>query len=236
MEKFEGEFNKVKSDVYRDAKSHSKLLARCIILGVLILASIFVIVLGSKMWSFDRQSLKKDAKKNSAKNIELMDEYLENRDYMGLDVFAEEKVINSSVSEDYAPYTRVLRMAAEYRIICEWAMRYSFGQIYSLDDREIQRVIEYINYFYSYYASTTSIDSETEHTTHYCDRMLEDMESVLVGYYGLTIEEAKSLAQLSASRRGVVVEEALWRKIEADNAKEDKADTTEWGLENNEEE
>ena len=221
MQRYHGEFEKTKKEIYAVGRSYSQITVRAIIIVVLVIALIITAVLYSEAYSIMRKWKNRDAKVHMAEYMEQIDSYIEEEDFLALNSFFSEHPLDFyGINKEYAVYRPVIWTAQYYINIY-----YQVVDLADLDEEYRERRLKYlgdsIEGFYNYsdrakydnnnYYSYS--DNYWNYSEEKCGKALDTMEvyveKLLQTYCNLTQEEAAGLRELSNAKRMVLIEERM---------------------------
>lgn len=210
MKTYQRVYESTRNGVQDAAHKYTGATIRLIIIAVLVIMIVVLFILGAKSYDFRRMWIEHRSEKNSKQNMETMDEYLENEEFLAFTAFCEENYIYTydTVFEKYTPAERVSRY---YRYVYEDIMRIACPPEYADQEFVLESLSENLEYFYTsmdmkeyeYY------DIDTELNQRAIAAMEEKTELLLHVYCGLTEEEAMSMRTMSKAKRAVMLEEAV---------------------------
>ena len=88
MEHYKSNFEDTKSDVYEVAEKNTEIMSHMIIITVLVILCVVVFVVSARSWSIHRGLLQFDAGIRQSSYMKQMEQYLEDEDYIGYQLFA----------------------------------------------------------------------------------------------------------------------------------------------------
>lgn len=139
----------------------------------------------------------------------VMDEYLENEDFLGFADYCDDKDIEG-YEDGFEDYYYICSAARSYQRMCTELVERAFpmkGDVYH--DEWLGETLEY------YYQSVKLADTEYPAvedmtlTKKYLQEMEEQLQALLITYCHLTEEEAASLKEMSKSERSLLIERRL---------------------------
>lgn len=87
MEHYKSNFEDTKSDVYEVAEKNTEIMSHMIIITVLVILCVVVFVVSARSWSIHRGLLQFDAGIRQGSYMKQMEQYLEDEDYIGYQLF-----------------------------------------------------------------------------------------------------------------------------------------------------
>ncbi len=216
MAEYKEDYEQTKQEVYASQKRLSAVVVRVIVLVVLIIGIIITAaLLNNGVYGIRRDRLEKQAAKNAAEYSKIMDEYLEDQDYLGFCGFCEGKGLR--YVDAFDKYEPVIRMGDSYKTCISYMLSAQMPGPYGDRARYIEYLEDPLDSFYKDRMEDYYGDSEKEARAIYEKAyagMKQQLERCLVTYMGLTEEEAASLEGLSKARRTVLIEEAADEQTE----------------------
>ena len=215
MERFQGEFQDTKENVYATAKRFTAVSVRMIVIAALVVLAVALAILGSRSYSLRRWILEKRAERNVAEYSAVMDRYLEEENFMEFSFFTEANRIDG-YDTPYETYIPVIRASHQYRYLYSEIMGTYTNWIQDADQETMERCVSYLsdqlNFFYESldmekYNYISGVDSEQNKQA--LAQMEEHVKALLQTYCNLTQEETEALRQLSEAKRTVLLEERI---------------------------
>lgn len=213
MKRYSGEFEETKQDVYKTTKRYSQISSRVILLAILI-ALIFVCFLWDHFYYQISMAIRR-----TISNIKLesyssvMDDYIENEEYLKLTRFVEQKDI-AVYEENYRQYEDILAAARSYRNLYLGLIALPQTEEEYLP-QEAQYLSDELERFYRYLSPETYAWEEPHNNVEQEEAALADMKEkvrlLLMTYCGLTDEEIEGMEAMTSSRRAVLIEEGVRR-------------------------
>lgn len=215
MKWYQGAFRRTQNDVYAATQKYAGITVRLIIIAVLLILCVVMAIVGAQSYSIRRMILEKRADRNFVEYSAVMNEYLENEEYIDFHAFVEANCIDG-YDTDYEHYIPVIRASSQYAYTYEYIMGV-YTEIQKGSDVNIIRdrvgfLVDQLNYFYE------SLDmaryeycegADTPKNREALERMELNVRALLQTYCGLTKEEADSLGELSQARRMVLLEDCI---------------------------
>ena len=215
MKRFQYEFQDTKKEVYAATQKYTGITVRALVIAVLLILSIGLAVIGSESYSIRRYIMEKRAERNYTQYSAIMDEYLENEDYIAFYAFVEANVING-YDTPYEKYVPVIRVSNQYMYLYDHIMGTYTKMRQSQDKETIERQVGYLseqlNYFYNVldmenYEYINGGDSPQNKAA--IAQMESNANALLQTYCGLTSEEVAGLQEMSEAKRMVLLEERI---------------------------
>lgn len=211
MKQYEQEFHATRRDVYTATKTYSEVVVRLIILAVLVILLVGVAVVNHNIYSIHRGIAVKKAEASFAQYSQIMDDYIEQHDYLGLNDFCEEKYIRP-YNDTYGGYSTIIRAADSYRWFCESVMGYVCNSTSVDPERDIQSISDNLDIFYRncmVKESSYGDRQDKADTPEIIADMKAQASAILQVYCHVTKEEADSMETMTAAKRTVLLEERL---------------------------
>lgn len=211
MRRFTEDYASTKSKVLKEAKHHSRYMAKYLLIAFLLVLNVVTWVVVDKNYEVERffisHSIARDYQTHKAK----LDELEEMRDYMGLHAYYTAN--NLSYSELYNEYSSVNWMSELYGYIyheiMEYATEYDMVSYYN-DEQRVEILAQYIDFLYS-----SSIQDEFNKLSHtekhqaYMDDCLEQTEALIKTYLNIPAEKMDEFWEGSMGVKQLMIEEGL---------------------------
>ncbi len=215
MERFRGEFDRTRRDVYRHASRWSGVFVRAIILAVIIVVFLVMVFITQNAWSIKTEHMTRDANRHFAEYSAQLDRYLEEMDYRGFTSFLDYHRIDT-FDAPYGKYRGLEWPADYYADFLDNAIRIvmpapygSYDHYYEYLSNDLDRFYEYTEL--SYYDEYHPVDAEL--VQPHWDRMEQTINDVLIAYFGLSDEEAGELREMSKPKRALLLEEKIRERM-----------------------
>lgn len=213
MQRYHGEFEETKKEIYSVGKRYSQITVRAIIIVVLLIVLAVMALVQSQSYSIVRRWENNKAKRYMEEYMKQIDTYIEEEDFLALSSFFEYHDIDYyGVNEEYEVYLPVMRTVGYYDDIYYSVMRFaSFPEEYS--ERQLTYLGDNLNEFYQLADRDYYSDSYREFNEGKCGKAVDTMklyvEKLLHTYCNLTEEEAAGFEKLSNAKRMVLLEERM---------------------------
>lgn len=209
MERYEGEFEETKEEVYENTRRFTQFSVRIIVIAVLLAASLLLIVLRNNAWSLHYNYIRSKAESNYDTYSAAMDQMLADGNYTEFSDFIDAHHI-TTYQGPYERYAQINPATRYYAEIYEKIMAIHRPSYYDEGEEEetVSRLAECLDSYYERIAQSYEdydIDEELTNTT--IARMTQTIEALLVAYCGLDADEAAALPQMTKARRAVLIEE-----------------------------
>ena len=220
MERFQGEFDETKKDVYRNASRWSGIFARSIILAVIVILIFLAGFVSQNAWSFRREHLERDAERHYAEYSAELNRYLEKQDYRGF-VSCMNYHYMDSYGSPYMKYSGLKRAADYYSLVLEYVMRIAMPASYLSFDQYYESLSNDLDQFYRFTdpASYDEYDQiDLDFVQPHWERMEQTIQEVLRTYLHFSEEEVGEFRAMSKARRSLLLEEKIKALQAADAA------------------
>lgn len=217
MKGYERAFEKTRQGVHEKTHKYTAGMVRVAIIAVLFVGIIMLLLLGGKAYEFRRMWIQGKTQRSAKQYMELMDQYLEEENFMAFSTFCNENYIYTydSVFEKYAPVERV---SQNYTYVYNDIMKVVCPPEYQDMEQILENLVESLEYFYSglepeqyeYYE-----DADSQQNREALAAMERKVELMLEKFCGLTKEEVQEFSGMTKARRAVLLEEAVMRGKEA---------------------
>ncbi len=212
MKHFRGEFENTKKYVHDKTAGYTEVTVRAVIIAVLAVLVIGSFALGAKAWDITWSLNKNRAARRYDEYSAILDEYLENEDYLAFDAFCEGKSLRGyedAYREKYGgSITLCARYADAYYALYDFAGSGAEGADY-IAEWAGDTLDSFYRCYFNEDFNFTEGKEEPEEFRRAADVMKRNIELILVTYCGFTEEEAAAMPGMSKLRRGVLLEEKL---------------------------
>ena len=219
MKRYEAAFEDTRNEVLaRSSQSARGIGVRLLVILVLLGGAIYLFA-HSSSWSVRSARREREANANVALFTERIEQYLEERDYEGLNSFSDYYML--TYNDNYKKYYTILWACDRYANVCESLMAFVYldpqkkaaGEL----DYRAKQLPEYISLYFEAtnpedYSWNTRIDKEL--TEEVIAAMDEDLAGLLTAHLGIPAEQARTMRELSEGRRTVLIEEAEDARIQ----------------------
>lgn len=214
MGHFRKRFESTQDRVYGVTHAYTQLTVRIALICILIVLIILAVMLGTNAYSVMRDIRERNSNRKFDEYSEVMDSYLEKGEFAEFHYFCESNQIDwfESPYEAYAP---VISAARDYSyivdgiadMVCkeaeeEWEPKFLGSVVFSFYDR-----LNPENW--SWYEG-----ADCEKNRKALEKMVNQVEGLLITYCGLTREQAENLSELNEARITVLLEEAMANEAE----------------------
>ena len=208
MNRYKKDFEGTKEEVYSVTKNYAGISVRVIIIAVILILTIICGLLSGEAYSIRRHI--KEAQRNDAKCKEIMDQYLEERNYYAFSAFCNENYIDVS-DENYEEYKSILYATNYYTYLYDNIMRtvkpYEGADMNSYKDWITQYLNEFYKIFddedYWHYVGTSG------ETYEEAVKIRDQIHALLVAYCGVSKEEVERFPEMSSAERALAIEEGM---------------------------
>lgn len=210
---YDKRFQKTQGEVLDSAKKMEGLGIRAIILAVLVIGILIMSVVSSLNYADpDTDKIKEaDAKKNAVEYAKLMDEYLEQGDYLGFKSFVYSHKI-SFWDPPYDQFVSVNYCAQNYyecvRHMESIILRSDDPDYHDDLDLNISHVSMYLREFWDVYAVQMKREKNETYRA-YIEDMDQDIRAMLRTYLQMSEEEVDAFTDLTEAKMAVRLEEVL---------------------------
>lgn len=217
MEYYKTDYENTKKDVYEATKNYTRVTVQVVIIAILLIA--IMVCMGIQKNSFEISYNYRDwrAERKQEKYCKIIDDYMEEEDYLALGNFCRAKHISYTYGTGYEEYEPVIRSASYYVDVYNYMMDIveedDLGV--GIGDSNLDTFCTYLDYFYR------TLDMEEYEGYENYDRQenidcLEKMEKevsyMLITYFGLSEEEAAGFKDKTDAKRYVFLEEKIGAK------------------------
>lgn len=214
MQRYHGEFESTKSYVYNRTERYTQLAVRAAVLAVLAAVIFLTGLLAANIDSIVWELSERKANRHYEEYSRILDQYLEEEDYLAVNAFAYTHDIDSFRSPYTGKYGVIIPASQAYRGVYEAIMRIVTSPEDSEDTIAQQALLlsGELEFFYNYtdrdYYTYTHLTDESV-TGKAIEGMTQNVEGLLVTYCGLEPEEAAQVKELSRARCAVLLEERI---------------------------
>lgn len=210
MKKYQDEFSSAKQEVYEKTGRFTGIAVKAVILAILVALSILFLLIASNSYSINDLIRKSRADRKYNEYSKILDSYIEDEDYLGLDAFAESKNLYCS-SGKYTKYYSIRRACGNYSLIYEYIFILSSGNEDYIPTYTISSLSDYLTYQYeladqdfSYYDGC-----DTTENKEIVQKITDRVNLLLKTYLGLSDEELQTFCKASSSRKTIMLEDKL---------------------------
>ena len=216
MEQYETEFEETKQEALEKISVSSgggtAVGIRLAAIVVLVISIFAAAVLLDPYEAAERRAAR-DVKKHFAEYTQEVETFLENRDYGALNAFIDLHDLQSN--DQFREYTEIFGAAEYYMRIYQGMMELAFIDADKENLYDVKNMSRNYNSFYetAFRNRHYSWIENPEKIEAVSTQMEEDLAILAQRYLGLTKEETDSLKGLSDSRRTVIIEQAIDKKL-----------------------
>ncbi|MCR4650881.1 MAG: hypothetical protein K5662_03910 [Lachnospiraceae bacterium] len=214
MEEYEAAYKETEEKARQFAGNTASIGKRAAILAILLIG-IVVMLIVSRMNYADPDSDKaviKDAVKNVDLYSDMMEEYLENGEYMECASFIFAHEIKSLHGNEYARFGNIDFVIMDYyeciRGMEDIVFRSNEADYFSSLDTDINNYCMYLEDFYSTYANMKLLESNAQYLS-YMDDMETELRTAMRVYFSMDEEEIDSFLKMTRAGKAVKIEEVL---------------------------
>ncbi len=209
MNRYKREFEGTRQEVYSVTKGYAGISVRAIIGVVLVILIALSAFLVEESYSIKRSIMEGKASRNVEEYKEIMEQYLEDRDYYAFSMFCSEKCIET-YDTAYEEYADIIYASNYYRYVYGNIMQLFNPYSDSYYNDTVQRLSEHLDYFYKVWDEEGyNYVGDSEKDRRVIEEMQEQIHALLVTYCGLTQEDLVTLPGMSRGKRAVLIEERL---------------------------
>ena len=213
MERFKKDYDETKRDVLEKSTRFNRRTVRITIIAVMIALIACCAFLLSQADDLRYLKLEKDIERNAAVHMANIDKLMEERDYVGVNAYFSENRL--SFTDAFRKYDCISDSSMHYRMFRQELMilaakkndpeRYK----YYTEEELLENIAKYMH---SVYEDMTpqgyNKDSFTEENIAYMEDLASEMETMVMGYLGVSEEDMKSIRTRSVSRINVLLEDS----------------------------
>ncbi|MBQ7775590.1 MAG: hypothetical protein IJ379_06685 [Lachnospiraceae bacterium] len=209
MNRYKKDYEGTKQDVYSVTKNYAGITVRIIIIAVLLVLIVICGLLSGEAYSIRRKITV--AQRNEKECIEIMEQYLADREYYAMAVFCETNSINA-YEEGFEEYNSIIYAVRHYRYIYDMVMRTLRPYEGADMQNNIGYIADYMNDFYKIFDENTDAYyyvGDSQESLEAAQGMKEQLEALLMAYCGLTKEDVESLQGMTEAERALLIEERM---------------------------
>ena len=215
MRQYEAEFEETKREAMNKIAASGGGTAVGIRLAVItaLIAALIWMLFNLNSYSMHERTERREARKNYDAYVEQIDQYIKDRDYAALSVFSDQHMLNTNGS--FRAYREIIYAADAYTSVYKGILETAYATKETRSMYYAEEMSKNLNRFYEQILNTSYTESapDPDRTQKVYDEMEEDLVILLKAYIDLSDEEAASLRDLSKSKRTVLIEQALDKKI-----------------------
>ncbi len=209
MKRYKKEFEGTKEEVITTTRKYAGITTRVIIIAVLVILIVICGVLGGEAYSIRRKAIERQSVKHAEERKEVMEEYLEERQYYAFHVYCDENIIRSG-TEGFEEYNCIFRMTSYYSYIYDSTMRVMRPYDGADVSGDIENISTCVNDFYKLYDDKTYAGiGDSEKNLEVAKGVEEQIKALLVAYCGVSKEDADALSGMSDAQRALIIEEGM---------------------------
>jgi len=211
MNRFKTEFSETKEEVFKTAKRYTASTVRIVIIAVLVILNVAVAVVGSRYYSFEYMLGEANCVRHFEEYSEILDGYLEDRDYHSFANFMSEKHV-PGYDTPYEQYNQIQNLVSQYTTVYTYLTRAYLEE----DIEQRQHLCDYtadsLEFFYDCLDIERYVYYENYDRQENLDAIAdikEEMEMLLVTYGNISKEDAAQFASYTSAKRATLLEEGL---------------------------
>lgn len=211
MERYEGEFEQTKDEVYAHTRRFTQVSVRIVIIVVLFAVILVLVMIGQNISSLQYNYERARAEGRFDEYSKVLDQMLADGDYLGFNYYIEAHNI-ATYDGKYEKYAKIRNASVQYESIYREIMEINRPSDYNVGKEEdmVDELAEDLDYYYeSITRSYEYYEIDEALTDRTIAEITENIEALLVGYCGLNADEASSMAQLTNARRSMLLEERV---------------------------
>ncbi|MCM1026217.1 MAG: hypothetical protein NC432_07260 [Roseburia sp.] len=217
MQRYAGEFENTKRYVQDKTSGYAEIVVRVVILSVLAVLSLVFFIIGRNAGDIMWNAEKIRAEMRFEEYSRILDEYLEDEDYLMFNAFCLERGIRTYDSAYGEKYGEIIYACFSYGNAYSYLYEYVL-----LRDGYQEHAAEFagdmLEYFYERYRNEdffyTGGREEPEEYRRTLERMERNLERILTAYCGVTEEEAAMFSEMSKAKRTMILEERLEERLQ----------------------
>ena len=213
MKRYQKDYEGTKEEVYEVTKRYVGVATRIIIITVLIVLIALCGWMSGECYSIKHKYMEAKSERKAEEYKEVIEEYLEAGEFYALAFFNEVNFVDfgAPVYQDYKP---VASAVSNYRFFYTDLMRY----IHTDDQNSLEtypsRIESDLSQFYKLFDEENYVNIYDSPHKDYIIQMKEQMEALMVAYFGMTKEEAEGIWEMSKAERMTLLEERLLHEEE----------------------
>lgn len=211
MRHFTREFNRTKSDVLTKSRHQSKWAAKITLIAVMVALNMLVWFLVANSYEVEAFMIGHRNDTNYLIHKAKLDEYEENRDFMGLSSYYDHNQLYYGTMLD--EYDAVRDVCSNFTYMYEYIIQVSTEQDseYYTNEQKMESISSLVEYIYKYSQPQEYRDPNQYKRQHQecMDDIVVLMEGMIQTYFNISDEDMESFPEMSNARRQILMEEGL---------------------------
>lgn len=207
MAHYQRAYEETENELRQKSRRFSGVWVRLVILAGVILLTIATMIVTSNYYSIRSDSLQREAARNAESYTRILDDCLEQQDYLSFYSFVHARSIRP-YADEFRNYECVYWAVNEYVLSYEYLMDIVCG-------RNAERNVGYLNTsldsFYRYQDEERWRDIEDSQAREkylgYYQNITDNLNGLLKVYLGLSDQQIKELAGMTTAKRGALLED-----------------------------
>ncbi len=211
MRRFTKEFNQTKQEVMQKSARVNYWSAKIALIAVMVALNLIMIFIINHSYDVQYMLREKEIEADYFLHKVQLEKFEKERDYMGFYSYWLNNDMNiSSTMDEYRP---IANMCNSYCTVYKYTMDIvTYGETdYFKYEEIVERVANEADYIYEWRVQDEYDNPECFKEEHEAcmDDLIEDMENLLMTYYGITEEEMETFPELSGARKQILLEEGV---------------------------
>ncbi len=209
MKRYKKAFEGTQADVYSTTKKYTRTVIKIGVIAVLLVVTVICGIASGKAYSIRRMWKTSQSVRNADERKAVMEQYLEERDYYSLSLYADEYYIDT-YEGTFQEYDSVIRMANCYYYIHTGILHLMKPYEGADITYDVHNISNSVNDFYKIFnPDYYYYIGDSEKNREIAAEVEEQIKALLIAYVGITGEEADALSGMSDAQRILVIEEKL---------------------------
>lgn len=212
MKHFTTDFNRTKSQVLEKTQSHSKFVAKIMLIAVMIVVNLLVWLAAANSYEVERFIINRRISSNYLIHKAELDKLEEERDFIGFYIYNNENQLY--YSDLFDEYRAAYNVASNYEMLYQYMMGLvtedNEDSYYSPEQR-IEMVTQQIEYMYRYSEPQEYSDMTQYSQKHqaFMDDAVAQAEDLIQTYLNVPADKLSEFRELSSARKQIMIEEGL---------------------------
>ena len=212
MKHFTRDFNRTKSQVLEKTQSHSRFVAKVMLIAVMVVVNLLIWITASDSYEVERFVINRRISSNYHVHKAELDRLEEERNFIGFYVYYyENRLYYSDLFEEYqAAYNVVTNYEVVYNYMMELVTEDPTDSYYTPEKR-VEMLVQQIEYLYKYSKPGEYSDMTQYSQKHqvFMDDVIEQTETLIQTYLNIPADRMEEFRGLSSARRQIMIEEGL---------------------------
>ncbi len=212
MRHFTSDFNRTKSQVLEKTQSHSRFVAKVMLIAVMIVLNLLIWITAADSYEVERFVINRRISSNYQIHKAELDRFEEERNFIGFYVYYyENRLYNSDLFDEYqAAYNVVTNYEVVYNYMMELVTEDHTDSYYT-PERRVEMLAQQLEYLYKYSKPGEYSDMTQYSQKHqaFMDDAVEQTETLIQTYLNIPEDRIEEFRELSTARKQIMIEEGL---------------------------